>query len=302
MGIRIPRRAFTLIELLVVIGIIIVLAAIALAFLPSRQSRLASQAADQVQTALASARSKALHDQTICGVRFYSPDDGQTFTSYQIVERPEEYCPCVGNALGSVYIVYQPVNLGNPPNVNQPYQLTLFGVNPSGYVQPGDYFENYDVPGPLQSQRVIAVNGATITLSTIPPAAVAITAQTKQYLNFHFVRQPRPLMGEPGFNLPVNATILANGNAAPSSYNIPQNYNGQYEIQFNPAGQVVNATSGRIVLWFSDVNNASKPTLLTVYARTGAVASHPVNLDKNLPSPNAYDPYWFTRDGQSSGQ
>ena len=89
---RIPhwkRRAFTLVEMLVVIAIMVALAGITVAFLPRRESRLATEGAEQLQTFIASARSRALRDQSPRGVRFLQDSFGH-LTQVQLLEVPVE--------------------------------------------------------------------------------------------------------------------------------------------------------------------------------------------------------------------
>src|SRR5262245_13204041 len=87
------RRGFTLVEMLVAIAIIIALASIMLLFNPKLEKRLASRGADQLQTYLASARSRAVRDNVPCGVRLLSLDSNQTFREFQLVQAPEAFAP-----------------------------------------------------------------------------------------------------------------------------------------------------------------------------------------------------------------
>jgi len=268
---RIPhsRRGFTLIELMVVIAIMIMLASIALLFNPRRDSQLATQGADQLQTYLASARSRALRDQAPRGVRLV-PDGLGNFKDVQLIETPEPLQP-VGATLTAA----------NPGST-----ATFTGFNPQANLQRGDMLEITHGAGSIH--RITAVAATSVTLATpIPAASVAPLSLTS---NFRFIRQPRPLMGEPPLQLPNTVNI-----SATQSTGLPRSFNqSQIEILFSPSGQVINAATGRIVLWVGDDNNVSKPVLVTIYSYTGSVAAHPVGP--------AATPYIYTQDGKSSGQ
>lgn len=306
------RKAFTLMELVVVVAIVVVLAAIALAFLPSRQAKVASQAADQVQTFLAQARSRALRDQVLTGVRFFSDDDGKTFTGLGLVQRPEPLVPYFAQVTQpqSTWTVFLQLPVPASPNgqyTMQIMQQTIPGIGQTAPAQPlalgpsdllpGDYFIGCT---PQETQLITAVEPSIglVTLLTVPGIAPVGGGTFRLWTSYRFDRAPRALMGEPNFQMPRNAFIYPNQKAigsVPCSQSVPMN-GGDMEILFAPSGQVVNATAGRIVLWFGNLNLASKEagTLLTIYARTGGVASHPIGP--------VGDEFLYTRDGRSSGQ
>lgn len=270
--IRNPKSCgFTLVELLVAISIIVLLMGLVLAFMPKREVRLAAQGADQLQTYIASAKSRALRDNAPRGIRLIpSPQGG--FREFQYVEMPEPFIP-----VGATMRVVQGTMFAN------------FGMNLSASVQRGDLLEITHGVGSIH--RVIGVTATGVNLaSTVPAASNSDLVLTN---NFRFIRQPRPLMGETNLQLPDKVFVATTG-ALPSQ-NIPTNaWTGNTEFIFSPSGQVINASAGRIVLAVLDDNNVSKPTLLTVYAFTGACAAHPQGP--------AGDPYQFTRDGKASGQ
>ncbi len=313
------RRAFTLIELLVVIAIISLLAGITLLFLPKREVRLAAQGADQLQTFLASARSRALRDQAPRGVRLVcQPQDmvvdgsGNTvpsrFRSALLLETPEPVAPVDPSILNNLpgypvpnsYTIFLTLNPGSASVVQNNFPL-------QGIVNAGDFLE-ITTSGSGSVHRIVDIraDGVTLDLATVPPMVNSSTNKVYLPSNYRYIRQPRPLMGEQPLQLPNTVYVKPiqdpnppPGFPPPYSLNLPTSYpdlngNYNYDIIFSPSGQVINATAGRIVLSITDDNNVSAPTLLTIYARTGAVASHPV-------APGA-NPYFFTQAGRSSGQ
>jgi prepilin-type N-terminal cleavage/methylation domain-containing protein len=132
---------------------------------------------------------------------------------------------------------------------------------------------------------------------------------------FGFRRQARPTLGEQPLQLTSGIGIdVANTRC-------PQNPDtGNFDILFGPGGEVQNAqSSGRIILWVrnpgyngganprlnqdsrTDYDQAGEMALITVYTKTGAIATHPVNMPTN-PGPNpGHDPYFYTTDGIASG-
>lgn len=295
------RSGFTLVELLVAIAIMIALVVLAVTLSPNSEKRHVTDAADQLQTYLASARSRALRDNTLTGVRLL-PDANGNFTSFQFVQAPEPYAPTgIGVTLtnaGGVGVATFTAGTNPVPNI-------------ANYVITGDLFEftNGSVHR-VQSATansvtfMSAVSETTVPLS-LPPAGN--TVATNVNAGFRFIREPRPLMGEQVLQIPNNVAVMAinpptnvvtlpNGANVPASLNLPIGFSGANDIIFSPSGQVINASSGRIVLCIQSTIGG-QGTLLCIYSRTGAVASHPIN-DAN----NYATPYTFTQDGRSSGQ
>lgn len=274
-------RAFTLVELLVAIAIIVVLLSITLLFMPKREVRLASQGADQLQTYIASAKSRALRDNAPRGIRLI----GNTSTGYrefQYVEVPEPYAP------GSALTI--PAN----GNTSSPTSVTLAGDHTAS-IGNGDMLEITYGAGSIHRilSRSLVSGNTQLNLASSPP--VATQAQLVLSNNYRVIRQPRPLLGETNLLLPDKVFVVPMANAANPSWwlpsqNLPSAYGDPNTLQiiFSPSGQVMNATTGRIVLVVMDDNNISKPTYLCVYSHTGAVAAHP-----DLAA---------TQDGLSSGQ
>jgi prepilin-type N-terminal cleavage/methylation domain-containing protein len=179
------------------------------------------------------------------------------------------------------------------------------------------------------------VVGTLLTLQaadgTKSPIAVNIDGQTGTQGLYQIVRAPRVMVGEPALPLPRDVII----DIDPTSYgsstwqNVglpgfnsnppPPVGNGDlyYDILFSERGQVI-ATNGlagqggKIIL---RVRNGDRPPnqalstpgnivydwgdqfLVTIYTRTGLIATHPMNMDLSPPP----DPFKFTRDGLTSG-
>jgi prepilin-type N-terminal cleavage/methylation domain-containing protein len=157
---------------------------------------------------------------------------------------------------------------------------------------------------------------------------------TAQYVIY---RQPRPMAGEPVLQLPRDVGIdfsrelspseLA-GNPPPTAWTgyswyrfypkIPTGGGQPLEILFHPNGSVMGPLGtnyARICLWVRDVStDVTVPTqmppgdnsLITIYTRTGMVASHPVDPSGLVPNttqnPNSWNPFRFTQDSLLSGQ
>jgi prepilin-type N-terminal cleavage/methylation domain-containing protein len=288
------RRGFTLVELLVAIGIIVALAALVLLFLPRRDVRLANQGADQAQTYIASAKSRALRDRQPRGVRLLPSAQGG-FRELQFIEVPEPYKP---NAV-----------LTAVPGQTRCYltDVSPGGSDLTGAVQYGDMLQLNN------TGEVHRVVGAAIDLvlgQWYVDLATPIQSAFSDSINYAFVRQARPLLGEPSLQLPNGVYIQTDSrynlftgqntawntpNVNQNSLNIPTSYDTtNYDIIFNSSGNVINAVGGRIVLVVWDDNQVSQPSLLTIYCHTGGCAFQP----KGPPGQE----YMYTQDGRSSGQ
>ena len=288
---RIPnsefRNGFTLIELMVVVSIIVALAAITLLFYPKREVRLAADGADKLQTYIAQARSRALRDQAPRGIRLL-PDGNGRLTEIVLVEVPEPIVPPIGTRI----TVLKPPSAAT---IRSTVTFSPVGIPSSMDLKSGDYLEIMYGAGSIH--RIETVGTDQIVLASKVPAAEITDLALSD--NFRFIRRARPLMGEPTLQLPDTVFVAQSvtSEIQGRSLNLPAANNGitgSVDIIFSPSGQVINSSSGRMVLWLTDDNNVSKPTLLTVYCRTGACAAHPEG-----PSGN---PFQYTKDGKSSGQ
>ena len=156
---------------------------------------------------------------------------------------------------------------------------------------------------------------------------------------FSFLRQARPMLGEQPLKLSSNTIIDFSvvpypiPGPPPSTgylYHSICNLNvlsGGYDVLFSPNGELLNS-SGNVILWVrrddlstivpavrggglpqapspvptelrSRYENAGEMAMITVYSKTGAVATHPVKLPER---DEVYsDPTAFTKDGIASG-
>ena len=140
--------------------------------------------------------------------------------------------------------------------------------------------------------------------------------------NYRIIRQPQPIDGEAMLQFPPNVGIDFSsppsggvwGNTPPQALsNPPLRFDpntgnpAYYEILFSPSGAVIgqNSTTALIGLFIRNMQSsnandqfAGKPVLVTIQPRTGFIATHPVAPSTASASG---DPYFFARDGKSSG-
>jgi prepilin-type N-terminal cleavage/methylation domain-containing protein len=163
-----------------------------------------------------------------------------------------------------------------------------------------------------------------ITIGTPNPPPPPFQYLTTQ---FSFLRQARPMLGEQPLKFSANTAAQIstvpydsmNELSATAMSLIPRidTLSGPtFDVLFSPTGEVLNNGGlGRVVLWIrnpdfapaSFVNRtgledratyerAGEMALITVYCKTGAVATHPVGMP-----PVAASPYQYTKDGIASG-
>jgi prepilin-type N-terminal cleavage/methylation domain-containing protein len=281
------RPGFTLVELLVVVTIILVLAGIAVLFVPSlADKQRASEGASQFQGWLLIAKQKALRDQGPRGIRL-TPNMGKLpqypahyVTDLQYIEQPPDFT-------GGLVNQFLPNNMVSFTGVDfyggfGPTDPTLWPV------QPGDYLE---IKGGGSVSRIQAVGQTTLTLVSTP---VVVNTPTWQY---RIIRQARILAGEDELQMPQNVAIDLKLSRAGSQVNV---FSGQpIDILFSPSGTVIGqvAAYDKLALWVKDTTLADtegEPTLIAVFSRTGLLASYPVDL-------NSTNPYSYLDDGRYAG-
>lgn len=146
----------------------------------------------------------------------------------------------------------------------------------------------------------------------LPASPVTMNYSTT---TFGFIRQARPVFGEPSLLVPEGIAIDMNNSL------IPTDLAGNREIVFSPNGEIQNAGGlGRAVIWVRNpeafagnpvtaggggdrpsYESAGEMTLIAVYTRTGAVAIHPVNMPAGAGPNPTHDPYAYTKDGIATG-
>lgn len=289
------RPGFTLVEMLVAITIIITLAAILVLILPKfNQQQQATRAGQQVQGWFLLAKQWAIRDVAERGLQISS--DGTTLT---YVQTPADFSP--GTQISSNNFMIRPLmvtlntntvtlaSTGQPPWNQSTPNFIPNPQNPA--VNAGDYLL---IPGE-NAHQIQAVTPHRLTLWS------NITAVSGSQPSYRIVRQPQAIPDEATLQLPTNMIIdINNGTTKYTSLNVPSNNT----IMFSPSGAVTEAGAAfeKIILYVRDNSLSSstdgEPTLVTIYTRTGFIATYPVNTDPNLGNG---DPYYFTNQGQASG-
>jgi hypothetical protein len=313
--------------MLVVLTIMLLLAALAIAFVPSiGEQEKTARAADRVQGWLVVARQWARRDGVPTGIRLLPGQslpnpinpDSRFVTDLQYIQQPDPlYIPNTG--------VVQPNPKAQPQLVAiRPYADLTNGdtnqQNPASWLaQPGDYLE-VPVGGTVHRiLQVIPPTGNTSTrllLASVPinptPGNIPLSNPNGGY-PYRIIRAPRVVQGEPALQLPQGAAIDLTTNATYQSYPLQSNADGSVDIVFTPSGSLLTkGTIATVVLWIRDATvddpNASgssqrgQQTLIAIYGRTGQVAAHPVDVTPSgKQNPYYANPYSFIQDGRSSG-
>jgi prepilin-type N-terminal cleavage/methylation domain-containing protein len=311
------RPGFTLVELLVVMGLILVLASLALMIIPSISSeQRATQGATQLQQWLESSKQRALRDRAPRGLRLVPGSTFRQVTDVQFLEQAPDYH--LGTAKATIngrsttfysrakttglspFVTFDMFDPTNPTVLGAnapPIPLGVDDPNGSGAdfpVLPGDSIE---LGGQIYritsaARRNVPNPGGYLQLASTPPAMATI--------NYRIIRRARPVGDEP-MTLPQNIIIdLNRGLGYDLSYDP---FTGAYDIMFAPDGRVVGMYAGldKIILWVRDAtvaDNLNDPTLVVIYPRTGQIVAHPVDLS-NYGTPQ-WQPYSFTTSGRRS--
>jgi type II secretory pathway pseudopilin PulG len=301
------RPAFTLVELLVVIAIMIAIAALAAAFMPRVQdSTQLSNAIDQLEQWLLTAKMRAKRDGLVTGVRLKDPNGTGMFTEGQYIQQPDPLSGgvcvgstpvagayqypsgsgnyyvgglCIAGTTGSAQFAGVDFSLGGIP-ANDP----VSGL-PQWLVQPGDYLELRDGGG---VHLITGVSANTLTVSPAQP--IALAAPTT---NYRILRQPRPLLGENPLQLPGNLAV------DPSLSTVLKGVSGQVDVLFAPSGTVVgtNAGAGKIFLYVHDLTqnpvDPSRAGVVAVQTMTGYIGGYTAGPAGN--------PYLYAIEARGSG-
>jgi prepilin-type N-terminal cleavage/methylation domain-containing protein len=296
---------FTLVELLVVVFLILVIATLVVAFAPRLAERQkVPRGASQLQGWLLIAKQRAKRDQLPTGVRLQpDPNNPNTYRELQYIQKPDDWTG------GQVQVNAGTLNVVNlVPGTGADFIGGGAFTDPTLYpVQIGDYIE---IKGGGLVRR-IAVPPAQTSLTLAPTSAYPYPIQPTS--DYRIIRSPRPLVGEANLDMPKDIAIQ--GNTSPDNPvntallfgSVPRHDTAMFvDILFSPAGPLLKTDAAyavpgvggeAVILWVRDVSLDSptdgEPLLLTIYAKTGLIAVHPVS-----PLP---DYFTAVKDGRSSG-
>jgi prepilin-type N-terminal cleavage/methylation domain-containing protein len=330
------RGAFTLVELLVVILIMLVIAALAAAFVPRvSDSQNLTRAVDQLEQWLLTAKMRAKRDQLATGVRFVqTPGDAAgTFSQLQYIQQPDPLSGGwfsstqtpgsvpAGNGLFLTGGLLREPNFGVVQFANVDFTLGGTPQTNQWLVQPGDFLEVRDA-GVYSILKVLSPTSLQLGTSTYDTTFHIPSPGTT---NYRILRQPRILIGEDPLNLPNNFavdtriipgttpilapsipanTIIPNNTTIPWS-NVAAGPSGNLEILFSPTGAVVgtNAGSGKILLTVYDMTmnpfDINRIGIVAVQARTGFIGAY--SAGPGTPGAGGYDPFGYAASGRESG-
>jgi type II secretory pathway pseudopilin PulG len=332
------RRGLTMVELLVVIGLILVLGTLTLTISPRvAEDQRAARTADLITGWLLSAKQRAYRDQQSRGIRLVVSPDGTQAREMMYIERPEDYRggllqvpspfatgPIVVPGLMTVppayvnataFVLGKDLTNGFPLNekiVAEGDFLVLDTMEQPPYNSHRIYHLTYVPPGTAGAPPA---GGTHIVCATYDGSSFSVINSGSPIANlssdkFRFVRQPRPLQGEPNLQLPRDMIVdlslppSEGGSILPGRQIAPPPPD-RYDIIFTPRGslQGTNALTGKIVLRIRNATRDTRDgdqTLIVIYTRSGVIAAHPLNLNTDALG-NLVDPYLFIRDGQTSG-
>jgi len=299
------RSGFTLIELLVVMGLIILLAAITISVSYSGliDNYRTIGAGDRVSRWLVIAKVKAQRDQVPTGVRFYADATGM-IREAQYIQAPEAYVPVTSDTTNKPAPVLTITKGTNPAATSGPTAntVTLTSTDTAALTNNVTAGDTLVLPEFRILLKIQSISGNTITLNSpnlLPDIGAATNYSTTA---FGFLRSARTMVGE-------DMLLLTGQTAIDGNLSLPQPSGGIIDVLFAPNGEVLGTTRGSIILWIRDPslttpasgNQASfeaagQMGLVTVYTKTGSVATHPVTT----PRVNA-DPYAATKDGINTG-
>jgi prepilin-type N-terminal cleavage/methylation domain-containing protein len=291
------RPAFTLIELLVVIGVIALIAALAVMIGPAlEKSERSARGASLLQGHLFIAKQQALRDRVPQGIRLLV--EGNQVRRLQYIQQPFDF------RQGSIQ-AFPDANQPQPVAPNTQTGQRLFAILPATIdptggltdpslwpVQPGDFLQ-IETRAVYRIEQVTAPAGGqpgTILIARDrPPLNPALSGPTNQYW---IQRAPRPVSGEDIIDLPEDIVI----DLTLSEMTLESGY---LDILFSPSGRILGnaGASGRIVLWVRDATadpaTSTEQSLVVINTRTGLIASVPVDVGGANPKSFVDDPKSF---------
>jgi prepilin-type N-terminal cleavage/methylation domain-containing protein len=222
-----PRRGFTLIELLLVLGIILILATLAVLFLPNLdRHKGVPNAATQLEGWIRLSKNQALRDGAPRGIRLIQdPNNPNNCVQLQYIEQPDPLAPHGttpnGQRIGVQITTPNPNTPNLPPYPNPlPSTATLVLIDPmtnqpvspnnwddptpgNQQIQPGDFLELTGSPNALALITNIVPSGPAQRATLILDRSIDGTDVNQLLLTdgFRIIRSPRPLAGEPALDM-----------------------------------------------------------------------------------------------------
>ena len=297
------RAGFTLIELLVAMTVIVVLATIAIAVVPSaiEQDRT-TDAAATIRQHLTIAKARATRENNGRGIRFIldsgandpariSGVDGSGFVYGNLLSTEMQYIEAAPT------IIPNPLGLTGPNDAYVEFDpttstTTLVNLDPTSeaiLVMQNDLAARWfpklycpvlgpDAFGRSQRFEIIALaqQGATrnwtVTLDRQPHSLLG-AGTTQRVYRFAIEPRSRPLLGEPNVHLPKNVCVDLNQFVSVPGARVVNGQPIDFEIMFAPNGQVIDpASSGMIYLWVRD------------YTKTNPNTGKPLDMRPSLPN------------------
>jgi prepilin-type N-terminal cleavage/methylation domain-containing protein len=305
------RAAFTLVELLVAIVIFTILATIAIAaFTESDQDRAAA-GSQTLRSALEGARSRAIHDEQIRGVRLLvDPNNPRTVTSLVYVGSPATYTGTLDVADitddgGSppIWTFEDPSTSGRWANLMNRGFLVSTGNYPNARIRfpslPGaNWFPIWSITDDGSGNVTMEIAGDFSAEYTALGAATTV--------DYEIILAPPVLASAVPQALPAGIAIDLDGSKLPDSWRddngtagdaTDDTFSPQMDILFTPRGDVtgIAAAEGILIFYLADTENITNAGprfeqnvipaatmtkhdgLVTVFARTGLVTTAQVN-------------------------